>query len=112
LKIYIRVKNLTVRLEIVFATNKEVAIKITEPKVIPRLQGKMDSRVGIAEEGGPYHPLGDGDTIAFDSDDVRLKQLGYKQELSRRLSYACFLIYLFIFFWFLFVFIYLIQNPH
>ena len=87
---------MTVRLEIVFATNKEVAIKITEPKVIPRLQGKMDSRVGIAEEGGPYHPLGDGDTIAFDSDDVRLKQLGYKQELSRRLSYAC-LSYLFIY---------------
>lgn len=52
----------------------------------------MDSsRSGIAEEGGPYsyHPLADGDTIS--SDDVRLKQLGYKQELTRGLSYACFL---------------------
>ncbi|XP_050273788.1 amino-acid permease BAT1 homolog isoform X1 [Quercus robur] len=47
----------------------------------------MDSsRIGIAEEGGPYsyHPLADGDTIS--SDDVRLKQLGYKQELTRGLS--------------------------
>ncbi|KAK4608524.1 hypothetical protein RGQ29_002083 [Quercus rubra] len=47
----------------------------------------MDSsRSGIAEEGGPYsyHPLADGDTIS--SDDVRLKQLGYKQELTRGLS--------------------------
>jgi len=37
--------------------------------------------IRIAEQGGPYHPLGEGDAIA--SDDVRLKQLGYKQELSR-----------------------------
>lgn len=54
----------------------------------------MDSsRIGIAEEGGPYsyHPLADGDTIS--SDDVRLKQLGYKQELTRGLSYACFLFF-------------------
>ncbi|XP_062145326.1 amino-acid permease BAT1 homolog isoform X3 [Alnus glutinosa] len=40
--------------------------------------------IRIAEQGGPYHPLGEGDAIA--SDDVRLKQLGYKQELSRGLS--------------------------
>ncbi|KAF3952800.1 hypothetical protein CMV_021682 [Castanea mollissima] len=47
----------------------------------------MDSsRIGIAEEGGPYsyQPLADEDTIS--SDDVRLKQLGYKQELTRGLS--------------------------
>ncbi|XP_075635157.1 amino-acid permease BAT1 homolog isoform X1 [Castanea sativa] len=44
------------------------------------------SRIGIAEEGGPYsyQPLADEDTIS--SDDVRLKQLGYKQELTRGLS--------------------------
>jgi hypothetical protein len=43
--------------------------------------------IRIAEQEGPYHPLRDGDAIA--SDDVRLKQLGYKQELSRGLSYVC-----------------------
>ena len=102
-------QNLTVRLDIyiiLFFTKpllqtSEVVIyiytkiKITEPRINQRLSRqnqKMDSsRIGIAEEGGPYsyHPLADGDTIS--SDDVRLKQLGYKQELTRGLSYACFL---------------------
>lgn len=101
-------QNLTVRLDIyiiLFFTKRllqtsEVAIYIQKSKSqslesIRDSQGKkkkMDSsRSGIAEEGGPYsyHPLADGDTIS--SDDVRLKQLGYKQELTRGLSYACFL---------------------
>ncbi|XP_059452021.1 amino-acid permease BAT1 homolog isoform X1 [Corylus avellana] len=44
----------------------------------------MDNGIRIAEQGGPYHRIGDGDAIA--SDDGRLIQLGYKQELSRGLS--------------------------
>lgn len=56
----------------------------------------METGIRIAEQGGPYHPLGDGDAIA--SDDVRLKQLGYKQELSRRLSYEYAFLILFFFF--------------
>ena len=44
----------------------------------------MDTGIRIAEQGGPYHRIGDGDAIA--SDDARLIQLGYKQELSRGLS--------------------------
>ncbi|KAG8639142.1 hypothetical protein MANES_14G107950v8 [Manihot esculenta] len=38
----------------------------------------------VAAATAPYLPLGDGDAI--DSDNIRLEQLGYKQELSRTLS--------------------------
>ncbi|XP_050132756.1 amino-acid permease BAT1 homolog isoform X4 [Malus sylvestris] len=38
----------------------------------------------MEEEEGPYQPLQGGDAIS--SDDTRLNQLGYKQELSRHLS--------------------------
>ncbi|CAB4265094.1 unnamed protein product [Prunus armeniaca] len=40
----------------------------------------------MEEEQGPYHPLRDQDGDAISADDTRLKQLGYKQELSRNLS--------------------------
>ncbi|GLT91878.1 hypothetical protein SLE2022_097400 [Rubroshorea leprosula] len=45
----------------------------------------MDSGIRVSEDAGPYLPLRQ-DTAAADSDDVRLKQLGYKQELRRSLS--------------------------
>ncbi|CAN6549522.1 unnamed protein product [Malus baccata var. baccata] len=38
----------------------------------------------MEEEEGSYQPLQGGDAIS--SDDTRLNQLGYKQELSRHLS--------------------------
>ncbi|GKV47309.1 hypothetical protein SLEP1_g54221 [Rubroshorea leprosula] len=45
----------------------------------------MDSGIRVSEDAGPYLPLRQ-DAAALDSDDVRLKQLGYKQELRRSLS--------------------------
>ncbi|KAK9276930.1 hypothetical protein L1049_006468 [Liquidambar formosana] len=46
----------------------------------------MDGGIRVWEDGtAPYHPLRDTDATA-DSGDTRLKQLGYKQELSRSLS--------------------------
>lgn len=44
----------------------------------------------MEEEQGPYHPLREQDGDAISADDTRLKQLGYKQELSRNLSYETF----------------------
>lgn len=44
----------------------------------------------MEEEQGPYHPLRDQDGEAISADNTRLKQLGYKQELSRNLSYETF----------------------
>lgn len=46
----------------------------------------MEDGIRISEDAGLYRPLTDGYTNA--SDDSRLKQLGYRQELSRSLSYA------------------------
>ncbi|PQP96643.1 amino-acid permease BAT1 isoform X2 [Prunus yedoensis var. nudiflora] len=40
----------------------------------------------MEEERGPYHPIRDQEGDAISADDTRLKQLGYKQELSRKLS--------------------------
>ncbi|XP_042502536.1 uncharacterized protein LOC122079850 isoform X2 [Macadamia integrifolia] len=48
---------------------------------------EMESEIRISElvhDGSPYFPLQDDDTVKYD--DSRLKQLGYKQELSRSLS--------------------------
>lgn len=44
----------------------------------------MEDGIRISEDAGLYRPLTDGYTNA--SDDSRLKQLGYRQELSRSLS--------------------------
>lgn len=50
----------------------------------------MRTEIQFPEYGeGSYLPLGDGDrdAVGIESDDLRLRQLGYKQELNRSLSY-------------------------
>ncbi|XP_059655459.1 amino-acid permease BAT1-like [Cornus florida] len=42
-------------------------------------------QISAADAGGPYYPLRNHDDVSV-SDDSRLNQLGYKQELSRSLS--------------------------
>lgn len=55
----------------------------------PQVYEKMESGIRILEDAGPYLPLQNaGANIG--SDGNRLKQLGYKQELSRRLSCVSF----------------------
>ncbi|KAA8529101.1 hypothetical protein F0562_034100 [Nyssa sinensis] len=46
----------------------------------------MESSIRVSADEGPYHFLPDNVNIVAVEDDSRLNQLGYKQELSRRLS--------------------------
>ncbi|KAJ1375438.1 hypothetical protein SESBI_51018 [Sesbania bispinosa] len=44
------------------------------------------SRTQLPEDGEPYLPLASSENTTHGPDDLRLNQLGYKQELSRNLS--------------------------